>query len=284
LDGEYVVSGGSDGYIRLWRLNEIDQAEGDDQLNFFANCVKEVLLQDADDVAHINQIQKSESFWIVGDAKGKVWKVDLPDFEKKEVVYRTNSGKLYDMATAPTFNATITVGQDGAVRLWDFVNKRQYYERKFQASATCCDWLPYTKRNCGRVVAVGYTNGIVRFLLLNTEGFFLLKAMKVHPHAIQMIKVSKDGGFIAVISVAGDIFLLQTSPQNIQNIDPFCLYETKLQITDVCFDNRGEKLLVGCKDGNIHEIRIPRTEEIDNSETYLTAFAPRSYTIKMMES
>ena len=41
---------------------------------------------------------------------------------------------------------------------------------------------------------------------------------------------------------------------------------------------------MGCKDGTIHEIRIPRTEEIDNSETYLTEFKARTYTIKMMES
>jgi hypothetical protein len=70
----------------------------------------------------------------------------------------------------------------------------------------------------------------------------------------------------------------------VQSIEPFCLYETKLAITDLCFDNRGEKLLIGCKDGTIHEVRIPRTEEIDNSETYLTEFRSRSYTIKMMES
>jgi hypothetical protein len=105
----------------------------------------------------------------------------LPDFERKEVVYRTNSGKLYDLVAAPTFNAAITVGQDGAVRLWDYVAKRQYYERRFPASATCCEWLPFTRKNCGRVMAVGFTNGIVRFLLLKAEGFFLLKAMKVHP-------------------------------------------------------------------------------------------------------
>jgi len=48
----------------------------------------------------------------------------LPDFEKKEIVFRTNAGKLYDLATAPTFNAAITAGEDGVVRLWDYVNKK----------------------------------------------------------------------------------------------------------------------------------------------------------------
>ena len=130
-------------------------------------------------------------------------------------MFRTNAGKLYDLAAAPTFNAAITAGQDGVVRLWDFANKKQYYERRFPASASCCEWLPFTKKNSGRVLAVGFTNGVVRFLLTKSDGFFLLKALKVHPHPIQAIRVTKDGGLLAVLSTNGDIFLLQTSPQNI---------------------------------------------------------------------
>lgn len=30
-DGENIVTGASDGYIRIWKFQEIDTAEGDDQ-------------------------------------------------------------------------------------------------------------------------------------------------------------------------------------------------------------------------------------------------------------
>jgi len=44
------------------------------------------------------------------------------------------------------------------------------------------EWVPFTfsrLHEC-RVVIAGFSNGVVRWLLLNTNGFFLLKAMKVH--------------------------------------------------------------------------------------------------------
>lgn len=41
------------------------------------------------------------------------------------------------------------------------------YRRKFSKKATCIQWMPFSMLNKGRVVVVGYSNGIVRFLLLN---------------------------------------------------------------------------------------------------------------------
>ena len=48
----------------------------------------------------------------------------------------------------------------------------------------------------------------MRLLLLNADGFFLLKALKVHKTAIKKIKFSPDGSKIAVASNNGDIFFL----------------------------------------------------------------------------
>jgi len=89
-------------------------------------------------------------------------------------------------------NAAITVGDDGGVRLWNYVNNEMFYERKFTGKATCIQWMPFTMRNQGRIVIVGFSNGIVRFLLLNQNKFFLLRAEKVHPHSIQSIKISNN--------------------------------------------------------------------------------------------
>ena len=32
---DYIVTAGNDGYIKFWNANAIDQAEGDDNLNFY---------------------------------------------------------------------------------------------------------------------------------------------------------------------------------------------------------------------------------------------------------
>jgi hypothetical protein len=39
--------------------------------------------------------------------------------------------------------------------------------------------------------------------LLKQDGFFLLKALKVHPSAIKTIRVTGDGSLLAVLSEKG---------------------------------------------------------------------------------
>ena len=41
---EQIVTAGFDGYIRFWNSNAIDQAEGDDNLNFYIKPLKEILI------------------------------------------------------------------------------------------------------------------------------------------------------------------------------------------------------------------------------------------------
>ena len=104
----------------------------------------------------------------------------------------TNSGKINDMVNSEFFNTVVTVGDDSCVRVWDFIGKREYYRRRFYSKATCIEWLPFNQRNKGRVVAVGFENGLVRFLLLNKDNFLLLKCMKVHSSPITHIRTSPN--------------------------------------------------------------------------------------------
>ena len=74
---------------------------------------------------------------------------------------------MRDIAVPDQLNCAVTVGEDGAVRSWDYVNAREYYKRSFKGQGTCLEWLSYSKKNQGRVLIAGYSTGIVRYLLLN---------------------------------------------------------------------------------------------------------------------
>lgn len=54
--GEYIISGAKDGWLRAWRMSELDTVEGDDHLNYYAEPVKSMLLQDGEDPALILQV------------------------------------------------------------------------------------------------------------------------------------------------------------------------------------------------------------------------------------
>lgn len=70
------------------------------------------------------------NFWIVIDSNGKLQKLKIADNKtdfEVETLLEVNSGKLNDIIVSPISNSAITVGDDGAVRLWDFSYKKQYY-------------------------------------------------------------------------------------------------------------------------------------------------------------
>ena len=68
-----MVTAGADGYIRFWDYLTMNQGESDEKFNFYMKPEKEIKFEDA----HLLWIDMSDTFWIVQDALGKLWKYDL---------------------------------------------------------------------------------------------------------------------------------------------------------------------------------------------------------------
>lgn len=111
-----------------------------------------------------------------------------------------------------------------------------------------------------------------------------MKVFKIHKRKITHTKCSPDGVTLAVVDENGDIFLCSLNSSKIQDIVPYCLYETKMKVNDICWDRDSTKILLGCRDGTLAEIKILRPQQCDNSETYLKPHNARTYLVKMMES
>lgn len=59
---------------------------------------------------------------------------------------------------------------------------------------------------------------------------------------------------VAVCDIQGSIFLMNLDTVHLDRITPYCLFETGFKINDMCFDKLGEKLLLACNDGKLHEL------------------------------
>jgi len=51
---------------------------------------------------------------------------------------------------------------------------------------------------------------------------------------------------------------MELSAGSLSTIEPYCLFETKFLISSICWDRMGDKILLGCKDGFIHEVNVPK--------------------------
>ena len=104
------------------------------------------------------------------------------------------------------------------------------------------------------MIVVGFSDGIVRFLLLNTKNFQLIKAFKVHKNPIIKVKINRDGNVLVVADTAGSLFFIQIDPISIGDIKPYCLFETGFKINDMSWNRKGDKILLACQDGKLHEV------------------------------
>lgn len=104
----------------------------------------------------------------------------------------------------------------------------------------------------------------------------------MHKNPIARVKCNREGNVVVVSDTIGTLFFLSLDNVDLGKITPYCLFETGFKINDLCWDRSGDKVLVACQDGKLHEIESPKEKDCDYSETFLHPFKHRSLTIKMM--
>ena len=97
LDGEYVISAGTDGWIKWWNLADIDAAEADEIAEVAIQPIKEISIQTENgEFAHILNVVRGNGIWLVNDVKGRLWKLNSDDFSA-QILLEYHSGSITDL-------------------------------------------------------------------------------------------------------------------------------------------------------------------------------------------
>jgi len=78
-DGDYFLTAGADGYVKWWKVAEIDQAEAEEGTDVALKPLREVLIAEndrGDNPAHIMNMILADDQWYIQDFKGKIWVMD----------------------------------------------------------------------------------------------------------------------------------------------------------------------------------------------------------------
>jgi len=274
--------------IKVWSLAEIMECEGDDDHFFAMKPLEEYELPKCNGaparILGLMSLDEKEGKWLVHDGMGRYFNFWFDKEKAPEEIHRANSGRYMGLCHSRVYNAAVTIGEDGYVRVWNYAENVEYCSRWFPGRGASIDWIPENGVNKGRLVVAGFQNGVLRILALNKTTIALLVAVKVHDSGISMVKFSNDGSKLAVVAPNGDIFFLEMDYYENNKLSPFCLYQTNDKINDLKWNKDSNKILVAFKSGQVHEIDVPSPEDCDTSETFIRDLPKKVFTIKMMES
>lgn len=136
-DGDYFLTAGADGWIKWWRISEIDTAEAEEGVDVAIAPVREILIakndQTGEDPAYIVNMTLANNKWYIQDKNGGIYVMDHDSDGIYRNVYNFHKGAIMDVVCSPTHNYAMSLGEDGLVKVWDYAKKDQMdcYDQKY---------------------------------------------------------------------------------------------------------------------------------------------------------
>jgi WD40 repeat protein len=209
IEGDFVITAGGDGYIKWWKFMDVENAEADDIQEVDIRPIREVLIKDPETgkPAYIVSMIRGEDNWLIQDGHGNILKF-FPEAEADvQNLWSFHSKSIADLKCMPNQNGCLTIGQDGVISLWDYLNDKRYYKRQFQGEGTCLTFMKHNDLNRGRVFAAGFGNGVVRICSLDTDNITIITTFKAHDTAVVRCLYNESLTYFITCSKDGDMFI-----------------------------------------------------------------------------
>ncbi|RNF04267.1 flagellar associated protein [Trypanosoma rangeli] len=279
-DGRVILTAGDDGYMRYWRVSELETAEGDGAPPLYApECLCEVLV---DPQAHIRAMTlcRDTNEWVVLDSTGALWRVPyiaskdilarsrLLAKERARVALRFTGGGITSAAVSPIDHTVVTGGEDGKIRLIDYVTPQQVYEFILPVSTVVVALRFLRTDTTGMKLIACCENGTVLLLQRGSNTFVLLGQWRPHTDGLMTMTVDRDERRLCTISTNGTVFFFDIDP-DLSAIAPigFCCLPLK-DVRCAAWDDATSCCLLGYESGKLLAIQAPKMEEMDHSVSF----------------
>jgi WD40 repeat protein/phenylpyruvate tautomerase PptA (4-oxalocrotonate tautomerase family) len=269
---EYFVTGGYDGYIRYWIADVIDNAEPSDDNNVL-ELKPEVEFHIGPGVQIISLIYSEEDFWVVQDAAGALWKVNvtyedegrvnLPTTFKAHKVLDFHAGPILDLDPSPFDHTVVTAGSDGTLRLMDYHEKTTKFYSRFSAGITKVIWNPKNIDSKRTSVTAGFTDGVIRTLERCENGFLMTKVIKPHTKAITDFAYSNSGELFVTASDDASLFFFTA-----KELEPKGFTKTPAPVSSIMWRHDDAVLLITLKSDTILQMACPDFNKITVSDSF----------------
>eukprot|EP00928_Gymnodinium_smaydae_P086447 TRINITY_DN7056_c0_g1_i3.p1 TRINITY_DN7056_c0_g1~~TRINITY_DN7056_c0_g1_i3.p1 ORF type:complete len:1947 (-),score=421.95 TRINITY_DN7056_c0_g1_i3:144-5984(-) len=280
-ESKCVVSGGADGYLRWWPIDEIDVAEADYDngiLEYGIGMRKEVRVPPPGGkyspalITHIAR-SRDDATWLIQDARnGVTWVYDKDSGEAK-VEVSSHAGPVTGASILSQFaGLVLSSGSDGSVRALNMSSKSPSDMAVFNdpsrlnAGVTSMAMAPAIVDPEQRTLCCGYTDGTVRIFAACRDGLVLIQASKPHTCKVEQVAYSPDGQLFYSRASDNTIFFFEVRNSD-EHLVPMGFVQLHCRVNYTAWHLAG-RLLLSLEDGTLMELSQPVYDMIDNSETF----------------
>lgn len=278
--GRVVMSGGSDGYVRYWSFAQMDAAEtnGTDMFSTI-KCLKEYYVGDGVRIKSMS-LAASGDHWVILDAAGSIrripfWNYDTivgeiaPIAKPAPPLISFHSGAVRTSRASPTDNTVVTGGDDGTIRLIDFIDKKEFYRIHFDAAVARIEFYPPSVDPSGTLFLAGFEDGSVRTMRKGRKQFFVINAWRPHSAKLISFALDKAARQLFTSAVDGTAFYFTVDGPILKPIG-YCRLPGSSQKPSSCleWDGSGSGCFFGYPNGNILHVKPPAVDSIDHEVGY----------------
>ncbi|XP_069678702.1 cilia- and flagella-associated protein 44 [Periplaneta americana] len=274
-----LYSFGMDGTVRRWNFDKIDNADPPDDNRFLELEPKwELHIANANNRAAImcavRIYDKFSPFWYVQDGNGGIWRIDLTykkeDRQPPVQLFVCHAGPVMDMAASPFDEHIATLGKDGRIFFYNYLEKKLLFTKKFSAEGSRLIWLPLHVDKTGTVLIAGFADGLVRVLVVSLEEFkknpnsnsefvTIIQVTKPHSKPITAMTMNDKGNLLVTGSEDSTVFAYRIGKGfSYITLEPIGFVNVPNSVTFLTWKpHTTSTLLVCCLTGEVVEVTLP---------------------------
>ncbi|XP_076666446.1 cilia- and flagella-associated protein 44 isoform X2 [Andrena cerasifolii] len=292
---EELISVGSDGWVRFWFHETIDQADLSSEEQFLEiQPIYEFHITegegDSKETAMLMCIQKQEpndadkTIWYAQDGNGGLWLLDLCTNKREpqhKKFFTCHAGPIVDMDAAVWGPFVATLDKSGRLHVYDYIAKKLIVVHKFHDVGSQVIWIPCKIEETGSTLVCAFESGIIRMITIvvktasaenNILGNYtrLIQVLKPHTAAITVMCLNVPSRLLITGSKDGTIFAFHVHSTNTYpNIVPIGFVRVPSPVTCMTWNPEEEAtLLIGCSKGDCVEVRLPTVPQSYTTTSY----------------
>lgn len=270
-NAEEIVTVGTDGFIRIWFWETVelsDPPEDDRFVEIEPSHEFRIGFHDYNaQLLKIIKINSDEADWYAQDGFGGIWWCDLSTEvrpQQPKQLFRCHAGEIVAMDTSSITPHVATLGKDGRLYIYDYLEKKMVFDHQFMALGCDFIWLPVTLDPTGSVLILGFSDGIVRVItfshkLQSNDQFQLWQVVKCHCKPITKVSINPKGSIFVSASEDSTIFihqLVKNSP--LISLLPIGFIVIPSPATCISWNpSKWSTIIAGCKYGDVVQADLP---------------------------